>query len=663
MLRALGKLLWGQGVSGIRALFVVAALAASPVAAAQDPAHFARDPLVSSVALSPDGAYVAMLQRTASEHQLLIYDVAARTSTLIQRLTAERGSLNWVNWKGNDRLLLEVEAYRSITTSRRTYDYSVYRVVSVRRDGSNLLQMFQSDLGRLASSQRASTQLLDALPNDPNHVLLTAADEYGIGVWRANVETGAVERMLDGAWSTASYITDGQGFPVLRRDWLRDGRGWRFLSRAPGETHWSELLEARGVADADNSPDFDPVAPAPGAGQVYVLARPEGRDRLGLYIFDARQRTFSTPVQEPAQGDAATPWIDPATYELIATCEEIERRVCTGRDPRVQQHLDAVQSFVGADAVVTLADRSQNGNRWLLYAEGPTLAGAFYVYDLDTSRVDPIALNYPELTEGLAPTRVERFTTRDGETLWAYVTARPGQGPRPTVVMPHGGPESRDHYGFDFFVQYLAAQGYVVIQPNFRGSGSSGRAFAEAGYRQWGARMQDDVTDAVRHLIDTGETDPQRICIVGGSYGGYVALAGVMLTPELYRCAVAVAGVSDLPESLRNDRSESGRSSMSYQYWLRSMGDPRQNRDALIAASPARQAASIQAPVLLIHGEDDENVPIRQSELMDEALRNAGRDVRFVRVPDSGHVWANWDAEHRLTLLRETETFLEQHLQ
>jgi dipeptidyl aminopeptidase/acylaminoacyl peptidase len=136
-----------------------------------------------------------------------------------------------------------------------------------------------------------------------------------------------------------------------------------------------------------------------------------------------------------------------------------------------------------------------------------------------------------------------------------------------------------------------------------------------------------------------------------------------MLTPELYRCAVAIAGVSDLPESLRNDRSESGRSSMTYQYWLRSMGNPQQNRAGLIAVSPARQAASIHAPVLLIHGEDDENVPIRQSELMEEALQEAGRDVRFVRIPDSGHIWSNWSAENRLTLLRETEAFLAQHLQ
>jgi dipeptidyl aminopeptidase/acylaminoacyl peptidase len=392
------------------------------------------------------------------------------------------------------------------------------------------------------------------------------------------------------------------------------------------------------------------------------MARPQDRDRLGLYIFDARQRSLGAPLFESAEADASVPWIDPTTYEVIATCETTTRRICRARDQGVQRHLDAVQAFVGPDAVVGLVDRSADGQRWLLRAEGPTLPGAYYLYDLGAARVDPIALQYPDLTEGLAPTRIEHFQTRDGQALWAYVTALPGDGPRPTVIMPHGGPESRDAYGFDPIVQYLAARGYVVVQPNFRGSGGFGRAFAESGSREWGGRMQDDVTDAVRHMIDAGVADAQRICIVGGSYGGYVALAGLYLTPELYRCAVAIAGVSDLPESLRSDRATAGRSSMTYQYWLRSMGDPRRDRDALIAASPARHAAAIQAPVLLIHGEDDQNVLIRQSELMDEALRGAGRDVRFVRVPNSGHIWSNWEPEHRLTLLRETSAFLDRHL-
>jgi dipeptidyl aminopeptidase/acylaminoacyl peptidase len=167
--------------------------------------------------------------------------------------------------------------------------------------------------------------------------------------------------------------------------------------------------------------------------------------------------------------------------------------------------------------------------------------------------------------------------------------------------------------------------------------------------------MQDDVTDAVRHMIDAGVADPARICIVGASYGGYVALAGAALTPDLYRCAISIAGVSDLAESVNRVGTVG---SMTRHYWLRSIGDPSENRAALDAVSPRHLADRIRAPVLLIHGEEDDTVEIRQSELMQQAL---GSRSRLIRLADEGHYWDDWSREHRLTVFRETEAFLAQH--
>jgi dipeptidyl aminopeptidase/acylaminoacyl peptidase len=230
------------------------------------------------------------------------------------------------------------------------------------------------------------------------------------------------------------------------------------------------------------------------------------------------------------------------------------------------------------------------------------------------------------------------------------------------VVLPHGGPESRDHYGFDPYAQFLAAQGYVVVQPNFRGSAGFGEAFALAGRGQWGLRMQDDVTDAVKHMIDTGRADARRICIVGASYGGYAALAGVTLTPELYRCAISIAGVSDLPEMLSSERHESGSASNDFYYWRDSIGDPVKDRAALEAASPRRQAGKAAAPVLLIHGEKDETVPVRQSQIMQDALKAGGKQSRLIRLKDADHYWDNWERNDLMTLYQETAAFLKQHL-
>jgi dipeptidyl aminopeptidase/acylaminoacyl peptidase len=199
-----------------------------------------------------------------------------------------------------------------------------------------------------------------------------------------------------------------------------------------------------------------------------------------------------------------------------------------------------------------------------------------------------------------------------------------------------------------------------VFQPNFRGSEGSGRSFAVAGYRQWGLRMQDDVTDGVRHLIESGAADAQRICIVGASYGGYVALAGGAFTPDLYRCVVAIAGDADLIQMLDEERQLQGRGSVGYAYWLRITGDPSRDRDALAAVSPARHAENFSAPVLLIHGVDDYTVRIEQSETMHQALRRAGKPVEFVRVEHEGHYWV--EEENRRRMLEETERFLAQHL-
>ena len=228
--------------------------------------------------------------------------------------------------------------------------------------------------------------------------------------------------------------------------------------------------------------------------------------------------------------------------------------------------------------------------------------------------------------------------------------------------MPHGGPEARDSYGYDFFVQFLAWRGYAVFQPNFRGSEGSGRTFANAGRRQWGRRMQDDVTDGVMRLIESGTADRNRMCIVGASYGGYAALAGATLTPDLYKCAVSIAGVTDLLDLLAAERRNAGRGSTRYSYSMALIGDPERDRDELIAVSPARQASRVNIPILLIHGSEDSIVPFEQSETMRDALQEAGKQVELIRLEDEGHAWSNWSRENRQRLLEETDRFLARHL-
>jgi dipeptidyl aminopeptidase/acylaminoacyl peptidase len=220
-------------------------------------------------------------------------------------------------------------------------------------------------------------------------------------------------------------------------------------------------------------------------------------------------------------------------------------------------------------------------------------------------------------------------------------------------MIPHGGPEVRDILTFNYDVQVLVAHGYQVFQPNFRGSSGYGMTFANLGRREWGGAMQDDLDDGLDHLVAEGLVDPGRACIVGTSYGGYAALAAATMTPELYQCVVAIAAPSDLFAMLKWERKEEGHDSESYQYWVNHIGDPRKDKAALQAVSPAKLADRVLAPILLIHGTDDGVVPIKQSEIMVKALSKAGKAYQFVELEGSAHSRRS-DEDQRL----EYETIL-----
>jgi dipeptidyl aminopeptidase/acylaminoacyl peptidase len=216
--------------------------------------------------------------------------------------------------------------------------------------------------------------------------------------------------------------------------------------------------------------------------------------------------------------------------------------------------------------------------------------------------------------------------------------------------MPHGGPEMRDAFQYDPMLQTMAAEGWMVLQVNFRGSSGYGRAFADAGRRHWGDTMQDDIEDALKVVIASGEVDESRIAICGISYGGYAALMGAVKTPERYRAVVSIAGVGDLLDMMAYVGRTEGDLSLTYRYWVRTIGDPKTDRDALNKASPAERAKEIQAPVLLMHGELDPIVPVEQSRAMRDALKRAHRTVDYVEAVAEGH--PQWTFDNNVMMVR-----------
>lgn len=297
--------------------------------------------------------------------------------------------------------------------------------------------------------------------------------------------------------------------------------------------------------------------------------------------------------------------------------------------------------------------------RLIVETVGPKTPESYYLYDRTTHQATAIAASYPDLKESdLGEVKSYDYPARDGLHIPAYLTLPSGSGQHklPLVVMPHGGPDWRDDKTFDFFSQFLASRGYAVLRPEFRGSSGYGRPFTKAGLHQWGLKMQDDISDGVKKAIADGIADPKRVCIFGASYGGYAALAGATLSPELYACAISFEGVTNLPDMLGYDKHAFSENFTNGSWTATRMGDIFTDSAQLDATSPALHGDRVIAPVLLLHCELDVTVPIEQSEMMAAALQKAGKKVEFVRIPGDDHYMTLEST--RLRVLQEVEKFL-----
>jgi dipeptidyl aminopeptidase/acylaminoacyl peptidase len=282
------------------------------------------------------------------------------------------------------------------------------------------------------------------------------------------------------------------------------------------------------------------------------------------------------------------------------------------------------------------------------------------MYDAATRQFTPLGNVYSNLSQ-TAEVRSITYIAQDGMIIPAFLTLPPGREPKdlPLVVLPHGGPATRDTARFDWWSQALASQGYAVLKPNFRGS-DLGWEFMSAGFGQWGRKMQTDLSDGVRHLVHEGIVDENRVGIVGASYGGYAALAGATLDTGVYRCAVSVAGISDLRKFYKWIRFKTGRKdSRSDRYLDRFLGVSGVDDPLLETLSPYKHATNVSIPILLLHGRDDTVVPFEQSKLMSKALKKAGKTFEFVKLKNEDH-WLS-RSETRLQMLQSTVEFLHKH--
>lgn len=628
-------------------------------------------PVVHDAAISPDGEQLAVLRTQSKGEKTVAFVALSRLSELTASpsvvLLGEH-VVNQVEWANDERLLIWVTYFKDDKGDPYgLWFYGIFlpipirRVISVDLKGENPVVMFANINAVMRRGFDAST-VVDFMKDDPRHVLMQSWNpkRNAFALYQVDVYTGEATLTEQGVARTDFWLTQG-GVPMLRMDSNSRGTvGWVY-GRAPGETDWKLVRKSR-LNQIRKLPDFDVVAATPKAGVFLVCQQMEGRDTRVIRSFDIATLEFGDVVAEREGRDLEGAFVD-ESLNLVGTAYWDDRLNYEFADPSFAAHFKGVNTALKNACNVRLYDIDREHRRVLFRITGPQEPGAFQIYDRERRNLEYVGVSRPWLSpERLAGAEALKVKTRDGAEIAAYLTTpiNAPKGPLPMVVMPHGGPEERDFLDFDITAQVLAGRGWLVLQPNFRGSGGYGRAFAELGWRQWGGRMQEDVEDAVAHLVASGRADPRRLAIYGISYGGYSALMGAVRTPDQYRAVVSVAGDSDLVQSLAFSRKEDGSDSPAYAYWRRSMGDPKADEALLIQHSPARRAAEIRAPVLLIHGTEDTIVDPRQSTIMAKALQAAGKSCEYVELKGEGH--RDWSDETIKSVLESAANFIAKHI-
>lgn len=387
---------------------------------------------------------------------------------------------------------------------------------------------------------------------------------------------------------------------------------------------------------------------------TFIYSRED--DETGVEHWYEAPLTGGAGAEILADQDIANTFFDRRNKQLIGYRQQGDLPSYTFFEPYKAKVVAAVQKAF-PNLGVHLMSWNDPFNRLVVQTEGTGDPGTWWIVDIKTGAADQLGKSYVVPAKDVGPTKMISYKAGDGLDIAAVLTLPPGREAKnlPVIVLPHGGPAARDFPGFDWWAQALATRGYAVLQPNFRGSTGYGAEFERAGHGQWGRQMQTDISDGLAQLVKDGIADPKRACIVGASYGGYAALAGVTLQQGLYRCAVSVAGVSDLAKMVRTDMSDSGGN----RALIRSLKEELGSGKDMSAVSPIKFAAKADAPVLLIHGKDDTVVDFGQSNDMATALRRAGKPVELVLLPETDH-WL-LQGKTRLAMLEATVAFLQKH--
>lgn len=608
---------------------------------------FASDSEIEAIRLSPNGKFFIRVTPMGRVHRVEVLpfdetDEREYLSTHVNKVDYQN-----VFWANDDRVIIQT----SKMAFDKRWDLYVYKMLyGVQFDSSDPEPLF------MAKYRFDKTYTPDmVLHNNPQNrdTLIVTFSESGkdwSAIHELDVYTGATEEVAAGTKYIDDWYADSSGT-------VRFGLGWYkknlyMVGRVSGADDWT-YLDTGVIGDAER---FEFLAYDKNDPEIIYVKSTQDLGRDAIYRFSLETGQFQDVFYQNDQLDAG--WLK------LNGDEEVLAAISQG--DRIQRHYfhsdykSLVRTVDNAlpDRDNYIIQVTEDGNYALIFSASDRYPGAYYRYDIKGKQLMGFGELNPRLNPSyLQPMQAYSYEARDGLEITGYLTlpvdADQADHKPPLVVMPHGGPWSRDSLSYSFWAQYLVAQGYAVLQPNFRGSDGFGRSFEYAANGEWGGAMIDDLADGAQSLVDRGIVDEGRMCVVGASFGGYAALMSGIRYGDKFDCVVAVSPISDLKKWANRLKKQVGKD-----YYSRIVGD--KGSKVFKIHNPLKLARKMQVPVLLMHGMSDNRVIPEHSQKMEKALRSAKKTVKFVEVDGEGHSFLS--PKNRTLLLSETVKFLRKHM-
>lgn len=604
---------------------------------------FFKNPKFTQVSISPTGRYIAALAPPPgnARRNIMLLDLQTKERWFATGLTKD--DIVSYFWKTDGRIVFVLD-------NAGNENFGLYSVKT--KKGSPIEDLISSKtLEKAGSFRRAG--VIDALEGDPKHVIIqfNLRDVFAPDVYKLNVENGKLDMLVRNPGKMQGFETDHDG--VVRIAQEIDGLKTRTLYRSSADAPWQTLVESVYPAETWGPITFDYD------NRTLFVSSNVGHDMAALYKYDPETKQFGEKIFADPAIDGAGPIMWRPTKKWVGIAWQTDKVYRKFHDPEAKKLFDRLDAqFPGLE--VNITSFTDDGSKMIVVAASDRDPGTYYIYDAKADAFTMFSKARPDIDPAqMSPHVPFSFKTRDGLTVHGYYTKpKDAKGPVPLLVNPHGGPYGvRDSWGYYSDHQFFASRGYATIQVNYRGSGGYGRSFYQAGFKKWGREMQNDLTDAVKWAVDQGIADPKRVCIYGGSYGGYATMAGMTFTPELYRCGINIVGVVDIPLLYTSAPA----------YWKPilerfkvEIGDPEADKQMLYDASPINFVKNIRAPVFIVQGKSDPRVVPKHAEWLRSEMEKHDKPYEWMMKENEGHGFRK--EENRIELYKEIDAFLAKHL-